>query len=109
MQRRMPVLSGSAEDATILMEQVQDASAFEVSADAAEVWRARRPPRQDPHSAEQVAMDHLKGISEICLMDKCAAFVWVQSDSAAVATFISTLLAAELLCTARTPAFIKWS
>lgn len=108
MLRRMAVLCGTAEDKTIFMQQMKDASAFEIiSADAAEVWRAGRPPQQDPHSAEQVAMDHLKGISEMCLMDECAAFVWVQSDRSAVATFISTLLAAELLSTARPPAFIS--
>jgi hypothetical protein len=108
MLRRMAVLCGAAEDETIFMQHMKDASAFEViSADAAEVWRAGRPPQQDPHSAEQVAMDHLKGISEMCLMDECAAFVWVQSDRSALANFIATLLAAELLGTARLPPFIS--
>ena len=104
--KRMAVLCGSTEDETVVMELMSDASALEVvHADDEEVWRARRPPRQDPSSAEQVARDYLKEISEMCLTEGRTAYVWVQSDRAAVAIFISTLLAAELLSSARPSAF----
>lgn len=106
--RRIVLLCGSNEDEAVFMERMMDASAYEVVfADDTEVWKDRMCPKPGPLSAEQVARDYLKGVSEICLASRRTAYVWVRSETSAAAVLIAALLAAELLDTARPSALIS--
>lgn len=92
--RRIVVLCGLHARGTVgvLMEE-GGSDAVVVCADDAEVWMDRSPP-PDLWSP-QVDMDHLKSISEDCLMEG-ACIVWVHSKRSAVATYIAALFAALL-------------
>jgi hypothetical protein len=100
--RRITLFCGLNEDEAYFMERTTDASAYEVVlADDAELWNDRMSPKPGPWMAQQVACDHLKGVSDSCL-ESGSAYIWVKSEtSSAAAVFIAARLAADLLSRAR--------